>query len=196
MAARPPDYHRISDPRELRAIAHPTRERVLAELYAVGPMRAADVAEAIGIPANQASFHLRQLAKYGLVAEAPELARDGRDRVWRAVNEHGISLDIEDLEEVPGGRAAVKVWRRQATAATHELVDTAYAARKEKGRHIMISANALSLSAKEAKEFSVELAALVDRWSTRGSSTDAKAPPGRITYHLLQILQPYPELES
>jgi DNA-binding transcriptional ArsR family regulator len=195
MAARRPDYHRISDPRVLRAIAHPTRERVLAELYAVGPMRAADVAEAIGIPANQASFHLRQLAKYGLVAEAPELARDGRDRVWRAVNEHGISLDIEDLEVGPGGGAAVMGWRRQATAATHELVDTAYAARKEKGRHIMISANALSLSAREAKEFGAELAALVDRWM-RGPSADAKAPAGRTTYHLLQILQPYPDLES
>jgi DNA-binding transcriptional ArsR family regulator len=194
MPTRPPDYHRISDPRVLRAIAHPTRERVLAELYAVGPLRAADVAEAIGIPANQASFHLRQLAKYGLVAEAPELARDGRDRVWRPVNEHGISLDIEDLEEVPGGRAAVKVWRRQATAATHELVDTAYAARKESGRHIMISATALSLTEKEAKEFGAELAALVDTWTTRG--TEAKGSGDRLTYHLLQILQPYPELES
>lgn len=194
MPARTPDYHKISDPRVLRAIAHPTRERVLAELYAVGPLRAADIAEAVGIPANQASFHLRQLAKYGLVAEAPELARDGRDRVWRLINEHGIALDIEDLEEVPGGRAAVRVWRRQATAATHDLVETAYAARKEKGRHVMISANALSLTAKEAKQFGAELAALVDTWSTRTTKADTKAE--RITYHLFQMLQPYPDLES
>ena len=74
---------KLSDPRMLRGIAHPMRNRILEEMSAGGPMRAADVAERLGIPANQASFHLRQLAKYGLVEEAPELARDGRDRVWR-----------------------------------------------------------------------------------------------------------------
>ena len=46
-------------------------------------MRAADIGEALGIPANQASFHLRQLAKYGVIVAAPEAARDKRDRVWR-----------------------------------------------------------------------------------------------------------------
>ena len=56
----------------LRAIAHPVRARILDELGATGPMRAADIARALGIPANQASFHLRQLAKYGLAVEAPE----------------------------------------------------------------------------------------------------------------------------
>lgn len=196
MAARQPDYHRVSDPRVLRGIAHPTRERILAELFAIGPMRAADVAESIGIPANQASFHLRQLAKYGLVEEAPELARDGRDRVWRLVNEHGISLEIKDMEEAPGGRAAVRVWRRQAAAATHELIDSAYAARKEKDRHIMISGNALRLTKKEARELSDELGALVDDWHSRAGKSDDTKAEDRVTYHLLQILQPYPELET
>ena len=54
-----------------------------------GPLRAADVARELGIPANQASFHLRQLAKYGLVEEAPEEARDRRDRVWRRLDRLG-----------------------------------------------------------------------------------------------------------
>ena len=67
-------------------------------------MRAADVAERLDIPANQASFHLRQLAKYGLVEEAPELARDGRDRVWRATSR-------ERAERQP--RGAGRAGRRQ-----------------------------------------------------------------------------------
>ena len=64
----------VHDPRVLRAVAHPVRNRILTELSASGPMRAADVAQELGIPANQASFHLRQLAKYGLVEEAPDTA--------------------------------------------------------------------------------------------------------------------------
>jgi predicted ArsR family transcriptional regulator len=77
---------KYDDPRILRAIAHPHRNRILSELYAAGPLRAADIARRIDIPANRASFHLRQLAKYHLVEEAPELARDRRERWWRLVD--------------------------------------------------------------------------------------------------------------
>ena len=89
----------MSDPRVLRAIAHPTRGRILDELGATGPMRAADVGEALGIPANQASFHLRQLAKYGVIQPAPEAARDKRDRVWKLADERGFRLDVQDIEK-------------------------------------------------------------------------------------------------
>ena len=94
------------DPRILRAIAHPVRNRILAELEAAGSLRAADVAATVGIPANQASFHLRQLAKYGVVEPAPELARDRRDRVWRLVGGE-LVVNVSDIEKAPGGRAAV-----------------------------------------------------------------------------------------
>ncbi len=62
----------MHDPRVLRAIAHPVRNRILDRARArTGSLRAADIAAELGIPANQASFHLRQLAKYGLVEEDP-----------------------------------------------------------------------------------------------------------------------------
>lgn len=195
----PEDFQQISDPRVLRAIAHPTRERVLAELYAAGPMRAADIAEAIGIPANQASFHLRQLAKYGLIAEAPDLARDGRDRVWKPVNEHGLTLEVTELEQTPGGRAAVRVWQRQATAAIHEMVERAFASRRTEGKHTNTSTYALRLTEAEARQLSLEIMDLVDDWHRRTARPEggpAVDPDGRETYHLLQILQPYPEVEE
>src|SRR4051812_10953181 len=123
--ARPPSATGIDDPRILRAIAHPMRQRVLGELVAAGHLRAADVAEVLGIPANQASFHLRQLAKYGLVEPAPELARDGRDRVWRAAHESGLSVNLEALAKEAGGKAAITVFRRQWTADAHAAIDRA-----------------------------------------------------------------------
>jgi predicted ArsR family transcriptional regulator len=49
------------------------------------------IAKRTGVPANQASFHLRQLAKYGLVEVAPDAGRDNRDRVWRLVDEDPAS---------------------------------------------------------------------------------------------------------
>ncbi len=108
MRETPRPARRSHDPQVLRAIAHPVRNRILDELGATGPMRAADIARELGIPANQASFHLRQLAKYGLVEEAPEEARDGRDRVWQAAHEAGFNINTSELALAPGGKAAVR----------------------------------------------------------------------------------------
>lgn len=183
------DEHQADDVRVLRAIAHPVRNRVLDELGATGPLRAADVAERIGIPANQASFHLRQLAKYGLVEEAPELARDRRDRVWRTQDE-ATQLNLSGLEDTPGGKAAVGVFRRQMSARAHVLVDSAFAFTKEKDTSVTVIEDSVSLTKDEAVELAEELTEMTKRWHAR---TQGREQAGRRTYHLLQLLQPMPE---
>ena len=54
----------------LRAVAHPTRLKLLGELRRVGPLTATQAGGRIGESPAGCSFHLRQLAKYGLVEEA------------------------------------------------------------------------------------------------------------------------------
>ena len=76
----------------MKALAHPLRLRILGVMHADAPARAVDVAAELGVPANQVSFHLRTLAKAGIVAEAPEVAQDGRERFWRLQTE---SIDID-----------------------------------------------------------------------------------------------------
>ena len=185
----------VEDPRILRAIAHPMRNRILGELSAAGHLRAADVAAVLGIPANQASFHLRQLAKYGLVEVAPELARDGRDRVWRPVHEHGLNLEVNAMEKGPGGREAVAVWRRQAAAVAKAAVDRAYALRKSRDAHVMISDDWIRLTKAEAKELARDLIALQERWQDRTQAAEDDGQERR-TYHVLKVLQPAPEVEQ
>ncbi|MFB7249330.1 winged helix-turn-helix domain-containing protein [Microbacterium sp. NPDC056234] len=68
----------------LKAYAHPLRRRIARAVAGRGHARAADLAADLGVPANSISFHLRVLAAAGLVEEAPEHARDKRDRVWKA----------------------------------------------------------------------------------------------------------------
>jgi len=67
----------------MRAMAHPLRLQILERVGRRGTARAADVAADLGIPANSVSYHLRILARGGVVVEAPEAATDRRDRVWR-----------------------------------------------------------------------------------------------------------------
>jgi DNA-binding transcriptional ArsR family regulator len=186
-----PDPRMRHDPRILRAIAHPARSRILHELEAAGPLRAADVARLLEIPANQASFHLRQLAKYGLVEPAPEEANDRRDRVWRLVDESRVRLDLKDIRASPGGAAAVKVWQRSAGAWAHEIVDNAYALDETRGTCRAITEQPIRLTRDEAKELADELDGVLDRWASkqRGAALD----DGRATYLFFSILQPHPQ---
>jgi DNA-binding transcriptional ArsR family regulator len=180
----------LSDPRVLRAIAHPVRTRILDELSASGPVRAADVARELGIPANQASFHLRQLAKYGLVEEAPEEARDRRDRVWRATAAEGYSVNLSELAEAPGGKAAVEVFRSSKLAWMHGVVDRAFTMSREEGRGVFATSDhALKLPDEEAHALRQEIDDLIDSWAARTRGRDSH----RRTYLLLQLLQPYPD---
>lgn len=68
----------------MKAYSHPLRRRIAKSVAGRGHARAADVAADLGVPANSVSFHLRVLADAGLIEEAPEYARDKRDRVWKA----------------------------------------------------------------------------------------------------------------
>ncbi|MBD3923519.1 helix-turn-helix transcriptional regulator [Nocardioides cavernae] len=185
-----PEPQPLSDPRVLRAIAHPVRTRILEELSASGPVRAADVARELGIPANQASFHLRQLAKYGLVEEAPEEARDKRDRVWRATAREGFTVNLKQLADVPGGRAAVDVFRASQLARLHGVIDRTFRMDRPEGSGVFATSDhALKLTDDEANELRQEIDDLVDSWAERTRGRD----PGRRTYLLLQVVQPYPD---
>ena len=181
----------IHDPRVLRAIAHPVRTRILGEIAAGGPLRAADVARELDIPANQASFHLRQLAKYGLVEEAPGEARDKRDRVWKLTSEAGLAVRLNELEESPGGKAAVAVFRRSATDWAHHLVDLALSGPEDEGAVRMLSNNTVKLTRDEAERLQAELQDLLEGWVER---TRGRDDAERRTYVLMQVLQPYPQV--
>src|SRR5919107_876660 len=155
------------DPRILRAVAHPTRNRILSELSAAGSLRAVDIARLLGVPANQASFHLRQLAKYGLVEEAPDRARDRRDRAWRLTDPEGISISTRELLAQPGGQAAYAVFQRNAVAWGHHLVDRALTPEHERQRHKSVSEYAVRLTPDESLELTRQLGELVEGWRQR-----------------------------
>jgi predicted ArsR family transcriptional regulator len=72
----------LTDPVALRALAHPTRMRLLSLLRREGPLTATQAGERLGESSGTCSFHLRQLARHGLVAEVPGVR--GRSKPWRA----------------------------------------------------------------------------------------------------------------
>lgn len=122
----------------LKAMANPLRRRIFATLAAMDAARAADLAGRLEVPANSLSFHLRVLAEAGMIEEAPELAKDRRDRVWRvlpgsltigspehpALDEDKLAMDAyltqQEQDRARQLRAVVAWGREYASGAEHE----------------------------------------------------------------------------
>ena len=96
----------VTDGAVLAALAHPLRVALLYQLNALGSRTASQCAKALGETPANCSYHLRQLAKVGLVAR--EESGDGRQRPWRSVYT-GIDLrppvDDPDPEVMTAARA-------------------------------------------------------------------------------------------
>ena len=93
---------RLTDPRALRALAHPTRLSLVGLLRLEGPMTATRAGELLGESSASASFHLRQLAKYGLVEEAG--GGTGRERPWKATTQFTAWPEVDETPDLDAAR--------------------------------------------------------------------------------------------
>jgi hypothetical protein len=119
---------RVTDPRAMRALAHPLRLDLIEALTVLGPATAAACARHLGSTQALCSFHLRQLAKYGFVEQGPD-SGDRRERPWR-LTDIEQSWDTDDhLDRVFLQREADKMlrWVDQSKAEPDEWRDAAFA---------------------------------------------------------------------
>src|SRR5258705_8228597 len=79
---RPEVRREVTDVRALRALAHPLRLALLNHLMSFGAQTASQCAEVVGSTASNCSYHLRSLARFGLVESVDPV--DGRERPWRS----------------------------------------------------------------------------------------------------------------
>lgn len=91
----------------LAALAVPSRLAILSHLLTVGAQTATQCAAAVGLTASNCSWHLRELAKFGLVERADADAGDARKRPWQATIT-GIDLDAGGGPGDDLARAAVR----------------------------------------------------------------------------------------
>jgi DNA-binding transcriptional ArsR family regulator len=87
---------KLTDPRVIRALAHPVRIALLEALLREGPLTATEAAELLADSPGNMSWHLQTLAKYGFVEEAE--GGVGRRRPWRRV---AIGTEYEESGDDP-----------------------------------------------------------------------------------------------
>ncbi len=91
----------LTEPQVMAALTHPVRLNLLNHLMAAGPATASQCARAVGDTPSNCSYHLRTLARHGLVA--PGESTDARERPWRALV---TGLSTEAVRDEPGTPSA------------------------------------------------------------------------------------------
>jgi predicted ArsR family transcriptional regulator len=112
----------LTDPRAMRAMAHPIRLALLEALNEAGSLTATEAGEIVGESPANASFHLRQLAKYGFVEEAE--GASGRTRPWK-IRHLGTSFtDVhDDPETATAARGLERVLRERYVARARQAFE-------------------------------------------------------------------------
>ena len=111
----------ISDPQVMRALAHPARLAIMEHLNSTGAaVSATECADVAGLSPSATSYHLRALAKFGLVEEAPGRG-DARERLWHSTL-HRWGVDVGQSAEP------------EALAAQRAVIETFLARELERSR--------------------------------------------------------------
>jgi DNA-binding transcriptional ArsR family regulator len=103
----------ISDPRTMRALAHPVRLALLEALGREGELTATRAAEMLDESPGNMSWHLQTLAKYGYVEETG--GGKGRSRPWRIASvSNRFQTAAEDPDAEAAGEALESIFADQA----------------------------------------------------------------------------------
>ena len=164
----------ISDPRTIRALAHPARIAVLERLFAGAVLTATECARVADLTPSAMSYHLRALEKYGLVGRA-DPTDDGRERPWRAL---GTSLQVS-AETTLAGRAAeqaitgqmVEQLRTELRRTLDRRDTTADDGRREPVQFLLTP---LRVTTEEARELNAAVREVLERFDGRTPPDDAR----------------------
>jgi predicted transcriptional regulator len=192
-----PDDRRLNltDPKAIRALAHPLRWALLEALGQAGTLTATQASEMLGESPANCAFHLRTLAKYGFVEEAG--GGRGRERPWRRSYD---SMSWRTLQDDPqasqAAQALDQVWLDRSLARARHSLTSMASWPKALAETLGGSSSTLYLTTGEADELYTEI------WKTyqrvlgphryRERRDPAKRPAGVLPFEF--ILLGYPVL--
>ena len=179
----------LSDPRLMRALAHPIRLALIEVLTVEGPQTATEAGARLGESPSSCSFHLRQLAKYGFVEETGD--GRGRRRPWRMA-QIGTTYDLQSpsaelstAAETLGEMLQVRLldrwrhWRRTAHSYPAQWRDVG-------GSYETV----WWVTPDELKALEQEVRSLAMRWRLR-LQNPGERPPGSLPVEFVSLVFPF-----
>ncbi|RKN49116.1 winged helix-turn-helix domain-containing protein [Micromonospora endolithica] len=179
---------KLTDPRTLRAYAHPLRMRLIGLLRSDGPMTATQAAARLDDNVPNCSFHLRQLAKYGFAERVP--GADARERPWRATTQY---TSWDDDSDDPAMKAATDQLNSVMLTLFVQRAQDYLAVRGDEPVEWRAAAGfgdaLLHVTATELRELTEEVDALLARYDER-ITDPARRPPGSRPVQIIQMAVP------
>ncbi|NEG90323.1 ArsR/SmtB family transcription factor [Bifidobacterium aerophilum] len=153
-----------ADLAQLRAVSHPTRIRIMNIVAApADALTVGDIAERTGESAGTISYHLRQLAKAGLVEQVPSPDGDARKSCWRATTPKLVVHSDQSTDPASADALARSV---SATVSEARIrYRQAESSLPEQWRHSLDGMTITRLTFEEAEQMQQELMAVADKWA-------------------------------
>ena len=178
----------LRDAHALRALAHPTRLKLVGLLRLQGPLTATQAARELGETPQRCTFHLGQLAKYGLVEEAG--GGRGRERPWRATASFTSWPNVMSKQEAAtAGQVLEAVVAEQHFEAVRGWIERKHEEPQEWQEAAQLDDVALYLTAAELEELGRDIWSLFDRYLARGERPDLR-PEGARPVTVLDLAFP------
>jgi hypothetical protein len=168
----------ITDPKTLRALAHPLRWKLLDVITREGTATATRCAQEVGESVANCSYHLNTLAKYGFVEQAE--GGQGREKPWRRCR-RSVSWTDRGLDEdgSRAGQAASVAFVDFQFAEIRERVQTLHLEPPD-WRDVLGMNNTYEyLTAAEVAEMHEEIAKIMARFRDRVDHPEARPEGAR-----------------
>jgi DNA-binding transcriptional ArsR family regulator len=178
---------RTLDANALKSFAHPLRLRIYELLDERGPSTATGLAGLLGQNTGATSYHLRELARHGMIEVVPGMGR-GKEKYWRLVPggftygetppdpEAAGALEflLDDLVRQRGAELAR--WREAVSRAPEEWARAAGFGRRS-----------LRLTVTETAELRDEVLEVLEKYRAVSDRRERESPdaPGPATGHVV-----------
>ncbi|GIH10003.1 transcriptional regulator [Rhizocola hellebori] len=159
----------------MRALAHPARLEILDHLSLIKDgATATECAELVGLSPSATSYHLRALAKVGMIQEAPSRG-DGRERVWQvSFRNYAVGAERDaGAEEIAAEAAIVEAFLARQNERVRRYQTKARAEKDEFFDVATMTEQTLMVTAAELKELLTKLDELIAPLKRR----DREEPP-------------------
>jgi DNA-binding transcriptional ArsR family regulator len=173
----PDETRSITDSNVLAAMAHPVRRRILDLLKLDGPATASALAQATGEAVGNISHHLKALATADLIEEAPELAKDRRERWWRRTSPTLWWSSADFTEDAAGeavARALESLNLERQMGHVRRWADQPQDVQARWTRGPFSTDTWLRVTDEELAEFAAEIIALFLKWAERDLPDDGQ----------------------
>ena len=189
----PADRHLVTDPRAMRALAHPLRVALLEAIRRDGEITATRAAELLGESPGNMSWHLQTLAKYGFVEETGE--GRGRSRPWRATRaSRSFETSMTDPDTAAAGEALERTFLERTVEQLREWWSRRLTYPVKWRRAAFMTDSVRYLTAEELASIMDEIIAIYDRYADREAKE--RRPADALPIHLHAHGHPIPSTPS